>query len=288
MIRAAVLGSDVSKSRSPAIHNAAFRALGLEGEYVARSVDAAGFGPLVAKLRAEGYRYLNVTIPHKDAAAALADEQGPEVRTSGAANTLLFGANSGPIRAENTDGAGLIAALGDLGVAVAGKTIVMVGAGGAAAGAAEALTRAGATVRLLARRAEAAEALRARLPAAQVSAMGWSPADMKKALAGADALVSAVPAVAWAEAEARAGLEGLAPTTAVLEMAYGGTTPLATAIGGRTSRYADGLGMLVHQAAHAISLALGQKPPLAPLFEAVGVEVAPLPNPLPASRGEGI
>ena len=284
MIRAAVLGSDVSKSRSPAIHNAAFRALGIEGEYVARSVDATGFRPLVEQLRAEGYRYLNVTIPHKDAAAALADRQGPEVRASGAANTLLF--EAGGVRAENTDGAGLIAALGDLGVSVAGQTIVMVGAGGAAAGAAEALTRAGAMVRLVARRAESAAALRARLPAARVSATGWGAGDLERALAGADALVSAVPAAAWAEAEARRGLERIAPTTAVLEMAYGGTTPLATAVAGRTPRYADGLGMLVHQAAHAIGLAVGEKPPLAPLFEAVG-RSAPLPNPLPASRGEG-
>ena len=116
MIRAAVLGSDVSKSRSPAIHNAAFKALGIDGEYVARSVEASGFGALVQQLRAEGYRYLDVTIPHKDAAAALAEERGPEVRASGAANTLLLGQPTAPIRAENTDGAGLIAALADLGV----------------------------------------------------------------------------------------------------------------------------------------------------------------------------
>jgi shikimate 5-dehydrogenase len=52
-------------------------------------------------------------------------------------------------------------------------------------------------------------------------------------------------------------------------MAYGGETPLAAALRGRPARYADGLGMLVHQAAHAITLALGEAPPLAPLFAAV-------------------
>ena len=79
MIRAAVLGADVSKSRSPAIHNAAFRALGIEGEYVALSVDADGFPTLVERLRQQGYRYLERHHPPQpDAAFHLADERGPE------------------------------------------------------------------------------------------------------------------------------------------------------------------------------------------------------------------
>jgi shikimate dehydrogenase len=272
MIRAAVLGADVSKSRSPAIHNAAFRALGVEGEYEAFSVEARRFRAVVGKLRRAGYRYLNVTIPHKKKAADLADVCGPAVRVSGAANTLLFASPQSKVRAENTDGAGLIAALGDLDVGVRGKTIVMVGAGGAAAGAIEALTRAGARVRLIARRPAAGEALRRRLPASRskrVAVIGWgTEAALAHALDGADALVSAIPARAWAEPDARAGLESLARGAAVLEMAYGAPTPLAEAVRSRTRRYADGLGMLVHQAARAIELALGEKPPLPPLFRA--------------------
>ena len=271
MIHAAVLGSNVGKSRSPAIHNAAFEALGVDGAYIAHSVDAAGFPTLVQQLRADGYRYLNVTIPHKEAAAQLADVQGPEVRASGAANTLLLATPAAPIEAENTDGAGLIAALADLGVTVAGKTIVMVGAGGAAAGAAEALIRADATVLILARRAGAAIALCNRLTAPrrmQFDAAVWTADALRIALAKADVLVSAVPAAAWAPDDARAGLDALRPSSAVLEMAYGSITPLAEATLSRTDRYADGLGMLVHQAARAIELALGEKPPLPPLFKA--------------------
>ena len=247
MIRAAVLGGDVSKSRSPAIHNAAFRALGIDGAYGAISVAAPQFETVVADLRAQGYRYLNVTIPHKAAAFALADRHGPEARVSGAVNTLLFEADGG-IRGENTDGAGLIAALADLGVAPTGRVIAMAGAGGAAAGAVEALTRAGAEVRLCARRPAVADQLRARL----------SPEQRDR-----------VTVIAWADADAAAGLAALPPGAAVLEMAYGGETPLAAATRARTDRYADGLGMLVHQAAHAIALALGKTPPLPPLFEAV-------------------
>ena len=77
-------------------------------------------------------------------------------------------------------------------------------------------------------------------------------------------LVSAVPAAAWADAAAAAGLATLAGDAAVLEMAYGGETPLAVAARAHGARYADGLGMLVHQAAHAIALALGKPPPLPP------------------------
>jgi len=271
MIRAAVLGADVSKSRSPAIHNAAYHALGIEGQYEAFSVDAAGFDALARRLRGEGYRYLNVTIPHKAAAADLADAQGPEVVASGAANTLLF-EKSGSIRAENTDGAGLIAALADLSVVVrAGQSIVMVGAGGAAAGAVEALTRAGARVVVVARRPEQAQDFTRRLPAEQaalVSARAWTAADLANAVAGASAVVSAVPAAAWADPTARAGLTALKRETAVLEMAYGAETPLGVAARTLTPLYAGGLGMLVHQAARAIELALGRKPPLPPLFAA--------------------
>jgi shikimate dehydrogenase len=292
-VRGAVLGADVSRSRSPAIHEAALRALGIGGSYVARSVSARGFRRLVATLAAEGYRYLNVTIPHKPLAAALATSRSAAVRSSGAANTLIFGraraagSRSGPsakraaaaaaavrIRAENTDGPGLLAALRDLGAEPTGAIAVVVGSGGAAAGAVEALTAAGARVRIVARRARAARAMRARLPAPRqprVSVADWNPAALAAALADADMLISAVPAAAWEAPDARAGLDALGAKAIVLEMAYGAGTPLANAVRGRARRYGDGLGMLVHQAAVAVSLALGKKPPLAEMFRAVGV-----------------
>jgi shikimate dehydrogenase len=279
-LKAAVLGADVSKSRSPAIHEAAFRALGLPGHYAAHSVTARGFVRLVGALRADGCRYLNVTIPHKLAAARLATSRSAAVRAAGAANTLIFARGGrGGVRAENTDGAGLLAALGDLGVrAAAGTTVVMVGAGGAAAGAVEALTAAGARVRIVARRPRAARAITAHLPArsrGRVSVHPWRPGELAGALQGAAALVSAVPAAAWETPEARDGLASVPRRAAVLEMAYGAGTPLARAVRGRVARYADGLGMLVHQAAVAVTLAVGQAPPLAPMFRAARAKARP-------------
>jgi shikimate dehydrogenase len=270
VIKAAVLGSDVSRSRSPAIHQAAYRALGVEGEYRAFSVAARGFRPQIAQLMAEGYRYVNVTIPHKQAAARLATTQSAAVRVAGAANTLIFGGGK-KVRAENTDGDGLLAALDDLGTGASARTVVMVGAGGAAAGALEALTAAGARVHLVARRPAAGRGLRQRLPARrrpQITVHAWRPEALASALAQADILISAVPAAAWASHEACAGLASLNRKVVVLEMAYGTDTPLGQAVRGHVRRYSDGLGMLVHQAACAIEHALGHRPPLPPLFRA--------------------
>jgi shikimate dehydrogenase len=271
MIRAAVLGADVSKSRSPAIHQAAFAALGVAGEYVAISVDGRGFKATVEQLAEQGYRYLNVTIPHKRAAAALSDVASPLVRATRAANTLILRGGK-RVRGENTDGYGLLAALGDLGVEVKkGQVHVLVGSGGAAAGGLAALLAAGASVRVVARRAAAARAMGRGLPARQRARMQvfpWTPAGLATALAGAEALISAVPAAAWQDEEARAGLRGLERRAAVLEMAYGSVSPLATAARDHVARYQDGLPMLVHQAARAVELALGKKPPAEPLLKA--------------------
>ncbi|HET6283480.1 MAG TPA: NAD(P)-dependent oxidoreductase, partial [Polyangia bacterium] len=216
--------------------------------------------------------YLNVTIPHKNAAAALATSRSPAVRAAGAANTLIFSGRGSSVRAENTDGVGMLAALADLGAdEPRGRVAVVVGSGGAAAGAIEALGRAGARIRVVARRPAAARALRGRVPAVRrraIAVFPWDQTGLATALHDADLLVSAVPAAAWDDGSARAGLAALPAGKAVLEMAYGADTPLARAIAGRGMRYADGLGMLVHQAAYAIKLALGTAPPVAPLFRA--------------------
>ncbi len=290
MIRGAVLGADVSRSRSPAIHTAAFRALGLDGSYQAISVDPAGFAPLVERLREGGFDYLNVTIPHKREAAAIADSAAPLVHAMAAANTLVFRGRGKRrrIRAENTDGYGLITALGDLGIQAGPKqTFVLVGSGGAAAGGLAALIAAGASVRLIARRPGPARALRGRFAArarARISVSTWTPDRLERALEGATALVSAVPASAWAEAEAAAGMKGLERATAVLEMAYGDATPLAALARRRSTRYQDGLPMLVHQAARAVELVVGRLPPTAPLLRAARRPVGSRPTG-PTSEG---
>ena len=153
---AGVLGHPVGHSRSPAMMNAAFRELGLDWQYVKLPVPPELFAPTVRALPASGYAGANVTIPHKLAARALADEVSHAVAAIGAANTLAFA--DGAIRAENTDAGGLLAAIGG---PVAGRRALVLGAGGAGRAAVWALREEGAEVwvwnRTPARAAELAE-----------------------------------------------------------------------------------------------------------------------------------
>src|SRR5207247_3671891 len=137
---AAGLGFPVGHSRSPAMHNAAFEALGLDWRYVKLPVPPERFAETVRALPASGYRGVNVTMPHKLAALEIADEASPAARVVGAANTLTFA--DGRITADNTDAAGLIDALGQ---PPGGRALVL-GAGGAGRAAAWALREAGAEV----------------------------------------------------------------------------------------------------------------------------------------------
>lgn len=280
MIRGAVLGGNVSKSRSPAIHHAAFRALGIDGSYDGHSVDGADFRRLVAELAAAGYDYVNVTIPHKRAAALVADQTSPLVKAVAAANTLIFnrrGKTRGKpgkvhVRAENTDGYGLIMALADAGVELGrGDVVVLLGSGGAAAGGLAALVATGATVRILARRPAMARALRRRFGArarTRIEVHAWTPAATAAALKGAAAAISSVPADVFTDPAAFAGLDALERQTVVIEMAYGDATPLGSFVKARKRRYQDGIPMLVHQAARTIELVTGHLPPTAPLMRA--------------------
>jgi shikimate dehydrogenase len=153
--RFGVLGWPVAHSRSPAMHRAAYEALGLTGwHYQKLPVPPEVFAETVRALPAAGYHGANVTIPHKEAALALADEATDAAREIGAANTLTF-TSEGAIHADNTDAPGLIAAIGD---PLPHEALVL-GAGGSARAAVWALTRAGVDVRVWNRTRERAEAL---------------------------------------------------------------------------------------------------------------------------------
>ena len=165
-----VCGWPVGHSRSPAIHNAALAATGLASwHYVRLSVPPDRFARAVGNLAGAGYRGINVTIPHKQAALALAGEASAPARAIGAANTLSF-APDGRIRADNTDAPGLLAAL-PADFAPAGRSALVLGAGGAARAAVWALRRAGAAeVAVWNRTAARAEALAQELGARAVPA----------------------------------------------------------------------------------------------------------------------
>jgi shikimate dehydrogenase len=143
--RLGVLGWPVAHSRSPAMHNAALRELGMapQWSYQRLPVPPELFEETTRALAGAGFLGANVTIPHKQAALALADEASEAARAIGAANTLTF-APDGTIAAENTDAPGLIAAMERAGHSPRGLTALVLGAGGSARAAVWALREAGA------------------------------------------------------------------------------------------------------------------------------------------------
>jgi shikimate dehydrogenase len=154
--RLAILGHPVSHSRSPAMQSAALEELGLAGEWSYEAIDLPPerFEQGVRALPGEGFVGANVTIPHKQAALALAGEASAAATEIGAANTLSF--EAGEIRAENTDAPGLLAALPS---SPAGKRALVLGAGGSARAAVWALAGQGASVDVWNRTAERADRL---------------------------------------------------------------------------------------------------------------------------------
>jgi shikimate dehydrogenase len=156
MRRLAVLGHPVSHSRSPAMQNAALDALGLGDEWRYEAIDLAPeeFADRVRELPDQEFAGVNVTIPHKEAALAVADQASEAATEIGAANTLSF--DGGVIHAENTDASGLLSALPG---PVEGEAALVLGAGGSARAAVWALAGQAASVAVWNRTPERADEL---------------------------------------------------------------------------------------------------------------------------------
>ena len=237
------------------MHNAAFRAVGLDWRYVKLPVPPALFAETVRALPASGFRGANVTIPHKHAALALADERTPSADAIGAANTLSF-TDEGAIEAHNTDAPGFLAALGE--DEARGLRALVLGAGGAGRAVAWALREAGAAeVAVWNRTPERARALADDLGITQVP----RPATC-------DLLVNATsvglePRLNEAETLASLNLDQLDPARIVVDLVYG-DAPSAllgwAARGG--SRTVDGLEVLVRQGALSFQRWTGVEAPI--------------------------
>jgi shikimate dehydrogenase len=268
LTRLGVLGWPVAHSRSPAMHNAALAALGLrDWRYQQLPVPAELFAETASALRAAGFAGANVTIPHKHAALALADEASPGARAIGAANTLSFAAD-GTIHADNTDAPGLLAALGE----PLARSALVLGAGGAARASVHALVQAGVSVSVWNRTPARAAALAAELGAVAVAAPS-----------GADLLVNCTAAglapgtSVFKEVPLRA--DDLIEYRCVIDMVYrdGGTDLLAQAAR-RGRRTVDGLEVLVEQGALSLERWTGRSPSRTLMRRAAGGELAGPPD----------
>jgi shikimate dehydrogenase len=137
----ALVGQPVGHSLSPAMHNAAFAADGLDLVYVCLDVDPDELPAAVRGLEALKLRGFNVTMPHKRAMIPLVDELDEEARISGAVNTVVIEASG--LRGFNTDGGGMVMACQEAGIELSGKSVLLLGAGGTAAAIAVAFGKAG-------------------------------------------------------------------------------------------------------------------------------------------------
>lgn len=127
----ALVGHPVGHSLSPAMHNASFAADGLDFAYVALDIEPEGVSAAVWGAAALGFRGFNVTMPHKRAVVPLMDELDESARVSGAVNTVVIEGRK--LSGYNTDGSGLVEACKEDGVGLAGRWVLLLGAGGAAA-----------------------------------------------------------------------------------------------------------------------------------------------------------
>jgi shikimate dehydrogenase len=251
----------VSHSRSPAIQNAALQAVGLAGwRYQLLPIPRELFDETVAALPRAGFRGVNVTIPHKHAALALATDPTQRARAIGAANTLMFELD-GRIAADNTDAPGLISALPFPPV---DRTALVLGAGGSARAAVWALRDAGAReVRVWNRTPERGQAL-----ATELGAVGVARAQ------GADLLVNCTASGLDPRDDPFKQLpidaDDLARYECVVDLVYRETeTPLVQAARARGARVVDGRELLVRQGALSFELFTGRAAPLELMRRAV-------------------
>jgi shikimate dehydrogenase len=255
-----VCGQPIKHSMSPVIHNAWIAAAGLDAAYVPFAPAAERFETFVDGLRGGAVRGVNVTIPFKERALALADTASDLAKMAGAANLLLF-APDGSVHADNTDGPGLLGAVQAQapGFDASAAPVVILGAGGAARGAVAALLLAGAPEirivnRTLARAQELADAFGPRVIAAEDAALPGLLAD-------AGLVINATSLGLGGGAGPAADLSLTPETAVVMDMVY---KPLRTEFLRRAQaagrRTVDGLEMLLRQAIPSFEAIYGVAP----------------------------
>ena len=247
-----VLGWPIHHSKSPAMHGAAFRALGVDAAFVALAVPPAALAHAVAGLATGDMLGASVTIPHKEAVVALCARVVAPADRIGAVNCLVF--ERGAAIGHNTDAGGFVDALAEAGIACAGRRAVVLGGGGAARAVHAGLVDAGAAeVRVVARRPAAV---------AWTSAEPWQGDVVRDADLVVDATSTALEAGdAERELVASLAVDRLPDSAVVASLVYHRVPLLLEQAAARGLQTVDGKGMLVHQGARALQLWLGRPVP---------------------------
>ncbi|MDI6896651.1 shikimate dehydrogenase [Methanocella conradii] len=251
-----VIGDPIAHSLSPAMHNAAFKALGMDCYYAAFHVKGRYLHEAVNGARALGFGGLNVTVPHKEAVIRFV-EADAAAREIGAANTIDFRTN----KAYNTDAPGAIASLEDSGVKVKGRSVLVLGAGGAARAVTYGLLKAGATVTIANRTAQKAADLAAYMRE-YGEVFGTGMDNLREKVSISDIIVNTTT-VGMGQDETLVTADMLSDRQTVLDLVY---RPVETRLL-REARLAgaraiDGITMLVRQGALSFEIWTGVKPPI--------------------------
>ncbi len=261
--RYAVIGNPVTHSKSPWIHAEFARQTGQDIEYTRLEAPLDGFARTVGDFRAAGGRGVNVTLPFKEQAFLYCGNAVSErARAAGVVNTLIFEGSS--VRGDNTDGVGLLRDITvNLGRAIAGRRVLLMGAGGAAQGVLGPLLGAGPQRLVIANRtADKARLLAQRYDAAAGGGyleLGGAQFDLLINATSAS-LVAAAPPLP---------LGAFAPGALAYDMVYGRDTPFLAMARAAGAEAHDGTGMLVEQAAESFLLWRGLRPDTAPVLAAL-------------------
>ncbi|MCY4043200.1 MAG: shikimate dehydrogenase [Candidatus Dadabacteria bacterium] len=270
-----IFGHPVSQSRSPVMHNAAFKALGMNCRYDAYDIAPGEIRAAVEKIRSLPLSGVNITVPHKRAFIPEMDFLSPEAQLAGAVNTVKN--EGGRLSGYNTDTEGALTALREvMGFSPEGGKALVVGAGGAAGALVPGLCMKGAaSVFICNRTAEKAESLggefAGKFPRTQIETCGLSGAETERFMAEADIVINC----------SSAGMEGNAPLALPLER-FGGrfgvydlvykprVTPLVAAARELGIKAESGIDMLLYQGAKSFEIWTGARAPLEVMRKALG------------------
>jgi shikimate dehydrogenase len=262
---AGVIGWPVTHSLSPVLHGHWLSAYSIDGAMIPLAAKTEDFSAIIDGVRRAGFKGVNVTVPHKEAAFALAHRTDDAARMAGAANLLIF--HDREIEGRNTDSFGLAESLRQAIGTLDGKAAVLLGAGGAARGAVLALQMLGAgKIHLLNRDPVRAKTLAAALGAhAKVTIIPGALSDWNGCAGAAALLVNSTSAGMGVNPSLDIDLSALPKSAAVCDIVY---NPLETKLlkdaAARGHKTIDGLGMLMHQAVPSFEAFFGVKPEVTP------------------------
>lgn len=263
---AGVIGWPVSHSLSPRLHGHWLKEYGIAGSYIPLAVKREDFSTALHSLRGEAYRGVSVTVPHKEAAFAIAHRVNAVAKAAGAVNQLIFH-EDGTIEGLNTDAPGLAASLHEASVSLVGKPAILLGAGGAARAAVLALAELGASeIRILNRDKHRAEVLVSSLSSScEADLVPMELTDWRKIAGDAALAINTTGAGMKDTPSLDLHLEALPKTATVCDIVY---NPLETGLLKRARaldlKTVDGLGMLMHQAVPAFEAFFGVVPKVTP------------------------